>query len=792
MVDLSQENRNTISENPLNDALDHIRSALQESEQFYKCGPTSAENAEVRKKAVSRLLSALMGHEVALDIYSSVANRNVASELATVIGRVRRGDFNYEQYRALSQLVIKKAPDVDIWHAVLDLITSLSRLTPPESITPSSDGTPVRHSSASQQGDEQTKRLLEPLLLHEFRDCTYRDVGGFFSKYFEGKEWSGRAQTIYTSLKDRHVNGRWTDFPAPPVEKAVWSWLSSIQDEYLAHAPGIYYTTSNPSELSGTEARRQLDLFIKPRTDTADTKHDWKDVRVIGEHRVSNNEWRAKFLQVGRYVRDVFSVQPTRRFVHAFTLLGTMMELWVFDRSGPYSSGSFDIHKEPEKFIRAIIGYALMSNEELGLDNSIERSRNDTFITITEDRTGRKRKILLEQQPMVVHKAIVCRGTTCFRSKDLKHVVKLSWPSDLRPPEAGYLRRARDHGVEGVAKLLGCRDITSIKELRNGLIFRNPYRFRSASCDGSASSESPFQSLESPHSSLGKRKSTDEGTKSSKRLRPNHRPSRLRAEYDAKHHSEEEEEEEEEEAANEVDVQTGPYENRLFSCQVISPAGRTIREFSSVKELLTALCDAIKAHRSLLTKAKILHRDISENNIIITNPKTADGLTGMLIDLDLAIVGGERTGARHQTGTMEFMAIDVLLGVEHTYRHDLESFFYVLLWICARRAWERQFHCSLKDQPKDSVLGEWYGNSFKQIAKAKRGSMHADGFKGILEEFAPAFDCIKSLCREVRRILFPLTEDGELDLSTPADSATLYNPIIAAFERSIVDLDKQT
>lgn len=107
-----------------------------------------------------------------------------------------------------------------------------------------------------------------------------------------------------------------------------------IRQSFLAQKPGV-----------------SLTLFIKPRT--ADTRHDWKDVRVIGEHRVSNNEWRAKFLQVGMYVRDVFSVQLTRRFVHAFTFLGTMMELWVFDRSGPYSSGSFDIHSEPEKFIRA-------------------------------------------------------------------------------------------------------------------------------------------------------------------------------------------------------------------------------------------------------------------------------------------------------------------------------------------------------------------------------------------------------------------------------------------------------
>ena len=44
------------------------------------------------------------------------------------------------------------------------------------------------------------------------------------------------------------------------------------------------------------------------------------------------------------------------------------MKLWGFDRSGPYSSGIFDIHKEPEQFIRAIAGYTTMSDEELGLD----------------------------------------------------------------------------------------------------------------------------------------------------------------------------------------------------------------------------------------------------------------------------------------------------------------------------------------------------------------------------------------------------------------------------------------
>ena len=75
---------------------------------------------------------------------------------------------------------------------------------------------------------------------------------------------------------------------------------------------------------------------------------------------------------------------------------------------------------------------------------------------------------------------------------------------------------------------------------------------------------------------------------------------------------------------------------------------------------------------------------------------------------------------------------------------------------------------------------------------AKRGSMHTDGFKDILEEFPAAFDGVKPLCRELREYLFPLTRDGELDLATPADPNTLYNPFIEAFERSIVRLSGRT
>ncbi|OJD19014.1 hypothetical protein ACJ73_08673 [Blastomyces percursus] len=228
------------------------------------------------------------------------------------------------------------------------------------------------------------------------------------------------------------------------------------------------------------------------------------------------------------------------------------------------------------------------------------------------------------------------------------------------------------------------------------------------------------------------------------------------------------------------------FENRVLRCLEIYPAGRAIKEFHSPKELLLALRDAIRAHCSLYTKGKILHRDISENNIIITDPKLADGYSGMLIDLDLAKeLGSGGTGARHQTDTMEFMAIEVLRNIDHTYRHDLESFFYVLIWQCARNSWKRSSF--RKDKPEHSLLKEWYTGSFEKIANAKVGRMGAKGLECICcRSFHLSSRMVKSLCRELRRILFPIHQDDILT-GTPVRPEVLYDPIIQAFDKAIED-----
>ncbi|KDQ12972.1 hypothetical protein BOTBODRAFT_176096 [Botryobasidium botryosum FD-172 SS1] len=93
---------------------------------------------------------------------------------------------------------------------------------------------------------------------------------------------------------------------------------------------------------------------------------------------------------------------------------------------------------------------------------------------------------------------------------------------------------------------------------------------------------------------------------------------------------------------------------------------RPLRDFESLEEPVAGIVDTVKGHESLYTKAEILHRDVSEGNIVLGMP--FDAPRGFLIDLEMAV------------DTPPYMAVDVLEGVgaqnPHSVQHDLESFFY--------------------------------------------------------------------------------------------------------------------
>ncbi|KAF6760792.1 kinase-like domain-containing protein [Ephemerocybe angulata] len=133
------------------------------------------------------------------------------------------------------------------------------------------------------------------------------------------------------------------------------------------------------------------------------------------------------------------------------------------------------------------------------------------------------------------------------------------------------------------------------------------------------------------------------------------------------------------------------YQNRIKARVVLEECAEPIWNFTSRHQVISALRDAIAAHRKLVERG-IIHRDISPWNILLGHPGAPEGLRGILIDLDMAMraeSGMSLDEVDPQTGTRTYQSISVLLANDprndpippHDYLDDLESFLYVLCHI---------------------------------------------------------------------------------------------------------------
>ncbi|KAH8598594.1 hypothetical protein B0O99DRAFT_700179 [Bisporella sp. PMI_857] len=777
------------------------------------------------KNLVLDLIQALQIEPAARILPSRIADRTLSGDLAILYSRV---DAN--QVNIANEPGTPTSNNADIWRAVFELIAQTTPVTPPTPFEKAVFDTPLRSSAASQRGIEQIHNEVDQRILEELTGCVYYDVGGFYERYFEGKPWTNNVRDIYKESRAQYTEGRWSGWPEPSIQGPFFEWFMKFQDTLISRLHRRYYTSAN-KVLRGSEADRKLDIFLTP-ADAAlpDGEHDWSNVLVIGEHKQNPEEDRSPktLIRLAGYAREVFGSQPDRRFVPGFTICGSLMRLWVFDRSGLYNSERFDIHIEPERFIGVIAGYALMADAELGLNTFIKRNGTGKYIVAQDLR------IYLEDQPIASTKAIVCRGTACYRgrksdSTEWEYVVKFAWPSDKMQREGELLKLAKERGVTGIAVWFNHEQITidggpdTISHLRRDMRFGTPRKLSSKASwvNGSPESRRAYSkaSLRGRSGGLGIGASSATTSSSGQKRKRDERldgGSRLkRSKSNSSHASTANVRIEESELdaigthsiqetvvdsladcrnewqRNNVDSiqETGAdsltgceseaYGNRVNYCLVTSPAGRPLHEYQSVKELLEALRDAIRGHRSLLEVGKILHRDMP--------PK------GRLIDLDLAKeLNSMPSEARHRTGTTRFMAVEVLEGKGHTYRHDLESFFYVFVWMCIQYGYESMGRQKPNKplRPKTNILRGWYTGMYTDIARNKMGVMGKNRFESIIAEFAPKFESLKPLARELRSALFPI-RDGDIFTGTLHDHGIMYDGMINAFSRAIDRLGKE-
>ncbi|KAF8877251.1 hypothetical protein CPB84DRAFT_1852740 [Gymnopilus junonius] len=124
---------------------------------------------------------------------------------------------------------------------------------------------------------------------------------------------------------------------------------------------------------------------------------------------------------------------------------------------------------------------------------------------------------------------------------------------------------------------------------------------------------------------------------------------------------------------------------------------RTHWEAEDIEEFKRIFLHCVETHYHT---EGILYHDISENTLMIWRPANGIDLDaresnnaqksfGVLNDFDMAVEVNAKgrsppIGAGHRTATLPFMAVDLLgnnMGSgPHLYRHDLESFFYILVW----------------------------------------------------------------------------------------------------------------
>ncbi|KAG8858349.1 hypothetical protein FRB91_009934 [Serendipita sp. 411] len=126
----------------------------------------------------------------------------------------------------------------------------------------------------------------------------------------------------------------------------------------------------------------------------------------------------------------------------------------------------------------------------------------------------------------------------------------------------------------------------------------------------------------------------------------------------------------------------------------------------------------------------IQHRDISAGNLLYWKDEKGH-VYGTLADFDLSSLSGERSNNKQRTGTLPFMAVDLLhasRSIIHKYEHDVESFFWVLVYVvlcgaggnldCPMRDWGNLGIDSLRQEKKDFLTGLWKNDEFQPVSKS--------------------------------------------------------------------------
>ncbi|KAF8621877.1 hypothetical protein AX15_007434 [Amanita polypyramis BW_CC] len=167
-------------------------------------------------------------------------------------------------------------------------------------------------------------------------------------------------------------------------------------------------------------------------------------------------------------------------------------------------------------------------------------------------------------------------------------------------------------------------------------------------------------------------------------------------------------------------------------------------EVNSIEEFQDVFLDCVECHYHAYKKGRVLHRDLSENNLMVWRPRRRNidnhgssnlpsngRALGILNDWDMSShvvrypgvasvvtmvtndpsLAAEAEALTNRTGTVPFMALDLLdedgPTPTHLYRHDLESFLWILIWAAVHYDIPNKKNLSASQNKIDEELKIW-------------------------------------------------------------------------------------
>ncbi|KAL8728302.1 MAG: hypothetical protein Q9181_005385, partial [Wetmoreana brouardii] len=595
-------------------------------------------------------------------------------------------------------------PAEDMMVSQKDHLARAGSRTPSQPHNSATSSSTCAYNSGGMEDASDPREELNKALREELGPSIKIDVSGFHEAVFSRvSKLDDLAQTLFSSCKHGEEPaywecGGWDGWPPEPNEKDVLVWLQTFTSslrEQLRKVDSSMRAT-NPRKLyqgpgqilQGSTAKRKMDVGIAAgnrheevdKNDAEDLDRmtrDWSEIHVAGELKknAEMDSYDETFIDIASYVGEIFRSQ-NRRFVLDFTLCASTMRLWHFDRSGSCGSGCFDINQHSLDFLRVVLGFLPMTDEQLGLDPTIQTIDGKQFLRVTRDYRS-EQIFLVERLSHDLLEGLLLEGW----SKDTL-VVKDSWEYEEKSEGGMLFKEATELGVKNVAGYyyhetvrVGHHTDDTLTHIRGGSMTGSQNFFRQSrglqKTDGSAlESQAIAAAGQTQHPQSSRKRSAYTAEMAKRSWTEKYRTEKYRTSVGSSKTSE-------------------PLHTRIHRRMITYYVGKAIYKASTLKDTINGFLGAIEGPKSLV-EANILHRDLSINSIILGEDEEG----GFLIDLDLAVKINDihesstlvsrisPVRPRMLLGTKVFVAIGALRGETRTVLHDLESFFWSLLWIC--------------------------------------------------------------------------------------------------------------